>query len=671
MQIPLLKDILIILSLSVAVIYLFHKIKIPAIIGFLLTGILIGPHGFGIVNEVHNVDTLSEIGVILLLFCIGLELSLKDLIQLKWAVFGGGILQVFLTTFFTFIIIKNAGFTAGESIFAGFLISLSSTAIVLKILQERAEIESPQGRISFAILIFQDIIVVLMIFVTPFLSGASNNPGSTFLLLLLKGIGIIIFTIIGAKWIIPKLLYQIARTKIRELFLLSIVVICFAVAALTSSAGLSLSLGAFLAGMLISESEYSYQALSGILPFRDIFISFFFVSIGMLLNSNFLLHNILLIVLLSGIVIVFKSIFSGLVTVILGYPLRIAIIVGFALSQIGEFSFVLSKIGSDYGLLKGNYYQLFLSVSILTMAVSPFIISFAPKFADFIISLALPEFLIKGYFSNIEKFGSAKKKNLLKDHLIIIGFGVNGFNLSRAAKLSNIPYIIIEMNPVTVKNYQNNNEPIFFGDATQESVLQHACINEARIAVIAISDPAAVRRITQLIRKLNSAVYIIARTRFVQEMAYLYELGANEVIPEEFETSIEIFVRVLEKYLVPIDVIKKFIADIRADSYKMFRNLSNSEITFSNKKLHLPDVEINTLNIDNIPSIAGKSLSEIGLRKKYGITILAIQRGNHLISNIDGDTILFKGDTIYVLGAPNKIARALKNFNSSENEQLV
>ena len=651
MEILLLNDIVVIFGLSIAILFICHRLRVPAIVGFLLTGILAGPYGLGLVKAVHEVEILAEVGVVLLLFTIGIEFSLERLLQIKKSVLMGGSIQVLLTLLVTFVIARQLGQPIGESIFIGFLISLSSTAIVLKLIQERAEVDSPHGRTTLGILIYQDIIIVPMILVTPLLAGATGDLGESVLVLIAKGIGIIGLVFVSAKWIVPQVLYQIARTRIQELFLLSVVVICLAVAWITSSAGLSLALGAFLAGLIISESEYSHHALGNILPFRDVFTSFFFVSIGMLLDVGFLFRQPGTIVLIALGVLVLKSIIAGFATVLLGFPLRTSILVGLALGQVGEFSFILSKTGVEYGLLAGNTYQMFLAVSVLSMAATPFIITLAPRLADIILQLPLPKRLISGFYPVSEIKVESKKH-----HLIIIGFGVNGRNVARAARVSGIPYAIIEMNPETVRSEQAQGEPIYYGDSTQESVLQHANIKDARIVVAAINDPTATRRITEIIRRLNPEVHLIVRTRYLQEVKPLYELGADEVIPEEFETSVEIFTRVLAKYFIPRDEIERLVAEVRSDGYEMFRSLSKESSSFSDLKLHLPDVEISTLRVAERSPLVGKSLAEIELRKKYGVTVLAIRRDSQILSNPNVNIQFCANDVLFVLGPPDRIA---------------
>jgi CPA2 family monovalent cation:H+ antiporter-2 len=664
MEIPLLNDIIIIFGLSIVVLLFCHRFRLPTIVGFLLTGILAGPFGFGLIKGVHEVEILAEIGIVLLLFTIGIEFSLDRLLQIRRSVLMGGSIQVLLTVLASYFIARHTGKPIGESVFIGFLISLSSTAIVLKVIQERSEVDSPHGSTTLGILIFQDVIIVPMILVTPLLAGTTRIAGGSFLILLLKGMGIIGLVFVSAKWLVPQILYRIAQTRSRELFLLSVVVICLAVAWLTSNAGLSLALGAFLAGLIISESEYSNQALGHILPFRDVFISFFFVSIGMLLDLDFLLHHPLEIALIVSGVVVLKSIIATSASVFLGFPLRTAILTGLALCQIGEFSFILSRTGVDHGLLAGNIYQAFLAVSVLSMAVTPFIMVLAPRIADTVLRLPLPERLVSGFHPV-----SGLKVEGKKDHLVIIGFGVNGRNIALTAKAADIPYVIIEMNPETVRKEQARGEPIYFGDATHEAVLQNVNIKSARVAVIVINDPAATRRITELIRRLNTGVYLIVRTRYIHELKPLYDLGADEVIPAEFETSVEIFARVLTRYLIPRDEIEKLVSEVRSDGYEMFRRLSRESTSFTDFRFQLPDVEISALRIAEGSPLVGKSLAETGMRKRYGVTVLAVRRNSEVLSSPDVNMPFRANDLLIILGSPERIADVANLFRANEKER--
>lgn len=647
MNIPLLTDILIIFGLAIAVSYICNRLRIPTVVGFLLTGVVAGPYGLKLVKAVHQVEVMAEIGVILLLFSIGLEFSLGHLLEMRRTVYIGGTAQVVLTSLITTAVAWAFGLPLSQALFIGFLVALSSTAIVLKLLQEQGALESPHGRTALGILIFQDLIIVPMMIATPILAGNLDFDLQSLLIFLAQAAGLILLTLIGAKWLVPQLLYQIARTRNRELFLMSITFLGFSIAWLTSTMGLSLALGAFLAGLIISESEYSHNAVSNILPFRDIFMSLFFVSVGMLLDLGTVMNYPVIILVVTGGLLALKLLTGSAATFLLGFPARTAILVALALGQIGEFSFILAKVGLDNALISDFYYQVFLAVAVITMMVTPFVLSlgrFARALSEW---LPLPE--------RYKKDVPEVVKEEIKDHLIIIGFGVNGRNLARAAKAANIPYVVVELNPETVRQEQMKGEPIIFGDATYTAVLEHTHIDRARVLVVAISDPSATRQITHLARHLNPKLHIIARTRFLQEMAPLYELGADEVIPEEFETSIEIFTRVLKKYLIPRETIETLSAEVREDSYEMLRSPTTDAAHL--RPLKLPDVEISNLNIHADSSLANKTLGELNLRQDYGVTLLAIIRSGEILSNPDARARIHPGDQVVVLGKAPQISR--------------
>lgn len=653
MMIPFLADVVIIFGLSCIVLLVCHRLHIPSVVGFLLTGIMAGPHGFGAITAVDEVEALAEIGVILLLFTIGLEFSLRHLLSIRRYVLIAGTLQVTLTALAGWGVMSRLGLPTGQAVFMGLLIALSSTAIVLKVLQDRAEINTSHGQIVLAILIFQDIVIVPMMLFTPFLAGGTHNHNE-WLLLLVKGVGIISFVLLSARILVPYLLYQIARTRSRELFALAIGLICLAVAWLTSSLGLSLALGAFLAGLIISESEYSHQAMSHILPFRDIFTSFFFISIGMLLDVNVVIRQPGLILLLIFGVLGLKAVLAGTATLLVSGHIRWSVLTGLALCQVGEFSFILSITGQEHGLLTASTYQLFLAVSIISMVASPFIIALSPRVADAADRLPIP-LRLRSRSSKQAMPVDTFPQGYLQDHLIIIGYGVNGRNVARAARIAMIPYVIVELNPETVRIERAQDEPVLYGDATQEAVLKAAGISHARVLVSAVPDAASTRGITAQARHMNATIHIIARTRFVHEVSPLYELGASEVIPEEFETSIEIFIRVLIKYTIPRSDIEAFIKEVREDGYKIFRTLAESTVPGIDLKLYLPESEISTVRLEAHSPLVDTTLAEAALRSKYGVTVVSIQRGDQTIPNPDGTILLRHDDVLVLLGEIEKI----------------
>ncbi len=649
MEIPLLQDIVTIFGLSIIVLLICSRLRIPAVVGLLITGVICGPHGLQVVNATHEVEILAEIGIVLLLFTIGLEFSLSKLMQIKKLVLAGGSIQVVATLVITALIAYAFDYSFNECIFFGFLISLSSTAIILKLLQEKAQMSSPHGQTILAILIFQDIAVVPMMLLTPFLAKSGDTEALPLLIHLGKGLLILFIVLLLARWGIPRLLFLIAKTRNTQLFILCVLFICFAVAWLTSSVGLSLALGAFLAGLIISESEYSHHTVGHIFPFQQIFTSFFFVSIGMLLDIGFILDHPLATFLTTILILLLKFIAAGSVSLIMAYPIKTAIIVGLGLCQVGEFAFILSTKGTMYNLISGTTYQLFLAVSLVTMALSPLLLAIAPKIADYLLKFQIPDRLKYG------KIISKKEEEKSKDHVVIIGFGVCGRNVAWAAKLANVPYNIIEMNPETVLRERKEGELIFFGDATQEAVVEQTNIKYARIAVIAINDPIATRRMVEEIRKLSPKIYIIARTRFLKELEPMLALGANDVIPEEFETSLEIFTRVLRKYLIPTDEIEKFSGKARTKAYEQFRSLADRTSTLKDLNLSLADIEIVTLRLPANSSLIGTTLQTSNLRNQFGITVLMIRRADEIITNPKPDTIIKDQDLLVIFGETEQL----------------
>ncbi len=663
-QYDFLQTLVIIFGISALVVFVLNRIKVPSIVGFLVAGMLVGPHGLGLVRDIHEVELLAEIGVILLLFVIGIEFSLTYLMKMKKIIIWGGGSQVILSIIFSagiaYLFISNIY----QSIFFGFLIALSSTAIVLKMLQDRGEMDTPHGRMLIGILIFQDLCVVPLMLLTPAMSG-NGIELYEIAYKMIKAALIVAVVLIAARWIVPELLHQVVRTKSRELFISVIILLCFGIALLTSKFGLSLALGAFLAGLIISESEYASQATSEILPFKDSFIGLFFVSVGMLMDISFVqVHYTEILAVVLGIFCL-KMITGTLAASFTGSNLKYSFNTGFGLAQVGEFSFVLALVGRSVGLITDNLYQIFLSSSVITMVMTPFVIRYSNRLSDRIISL--------GFIKNLLRSGVSKETpkilSSVTGHVIIVGFGINGKNLARVLADALIPYIVIELNADTVKK-KKKKEPIFYGDATSPEILNHAGIHKARVLVIAISDAAATRRIVQIARKENPNLHILVRTRYVSEIDDLTKLGANEVIPEEFETSIEIFSRTLHNYQVPRNIINEHINNIRRNHYKTLRTTS-LPIKFLTERYDLmKTIETETYLIKDGSKADGHSIKELHLRAETGATIIAIHRGDEIYHNPSPNFVLKSGDLLLLIGK-SKVLNAAVEYLESERFLVV
>jgi CPA2 family monovalent cation:H+ antiporter-2 len=651
MELGILKDIVIIFALSTFVNFIFTRIRVPALIGYLITGIIAGPHLLALINSPENVKVMAEIGVILLMFTIGLEFSLNHLLKIRKVVFVGGFLQLLLTAGITVLLARLYDMNWAEAVFVGFLTALSSTAVVLKLLQERSELTTYYGRTVVGILIFQDIILIPLLLFTPMLGGNTAGIGNEFLLLLLKTVGIIVFIYIGNRWLMPKLLHLIAMTRSQELFLMSILLICLAVALLTHEMGMSLAFGAFLAGLMISESEYSHNAFGNLIPFKDVFTSFFFVSIGMLLDLGFVAANPWLVILTVVLVILIKTIVAGFTAFILGHTFSGTVVVGLSLAQVGEFSFILAGLGLSQDIISPYHYQLFLAVAITTMAITPVLMQVSRPLASTILKLNLPSFMVNGLFP-LQQVEIPEIQN----HIVLIGKDSRAINLASMIKKMELPFTSIVFDPDRARREMEKGNLVVFGDATNEPVLRQARAHTAEMAVVSVGNLITAMSIVEHIRAMNKHAHIIVRTRHVTDIEELYRLGASQVIPEEFETAIDFFERILGKYLIPRMEIERSIASIRSDNYGIFRD--KDKVGGYSLLKDIPDIEIAAVKVGDKSPFAGMKISETAMRKTYGVTMVAMKHGNQIIPNPEPDTMVSAGDIAYLLGKPEMIAVA-------------
>lgn len=653
---PLLQDVLLLLLASVPIAFLFHRLRLPTIVGFMITGVLIGPYGLGLISNVAAIEVLAEIGVVLLLFTIGLEFSLRRILEMKRLVLLGGGLQVILTTMLVTGIAYLLGRPPNQAVFFGFLFALSSTAIVLKTYVERAEVDAPHGRTAVGILLFQDLSIVPMMLLVPILGGSEGTSPTRIAITLGIAVGAILVIIFTARTIVPYLLYHIVRLRSSEVFIISVVLLSLGTSWLTSQFGLSLALGAFIAGMVLSESEYSHQIVADVLPFRDVFNSLFFISIGMLLSLSALAVDYLTVLTWVVGLTLGKALLAFAAVRLLGHSTRISTMTAIGLAQIGEFSFILAKAGLGEGLLSGPDYQRFLAASILSMIAAPFLIRAAPR-----IGYAVQTLMSSAKGSPTTEDGASDSE--LRGHVLIIGYGLNGRNLAKVLRRTGVPYRVIELNGEAVRKAAREGEQITYGDATRREVLHQNGIEHARILVLAISDPIASRHTVSLARRVNPNLHIIVRTRYMSEMSDLRRLGANQVIPEEFETSIEIFSRVLREYGIARREIQRQVDEIRNEGYQMLRSPSLPIVDLGEISEVMKATATETLIVDSKAPAIGKSIGELQLRKKTGVTILAINREGQTEINPLPETTLNAGDVLVLLGSPAQIDQAIEEIN--------
>jgi monovalent cation:H+ antiporter-2, CPA2 family len=636
---PFLADFVIILAGAIAVNLLSARLKIPAVVGFLITGLLLGPSGLALISDRHTVQLFAEVGIVFLLFTVGLEFSRERMREIRRAFFLGGSLQGLGTIAAVVAIVVAAGVELRPALFFGFLVTLSSTAVVVRLLDAADELDAPQGKLALGILLFQDFLIVPMILLVPVLAGHATASAAAVSLRLALGLAVVAAVFVIARYLMPRLLLGIVRTGAREVFVLGALLVCLGLALLTESFGFSLALGAFLAGIIVSESDYSPQVIAEVTPFRDVFNSLFFISVGMLLRIEFALqHAGAVLALVLGIVVL-KALLVYAAVRLLRIPVRTAAIVAVALAQVGEFSFVLARSGESAGLISDDQMQLFLAASILTLMATPLLLASLPRLVGHLPGLATRD-----------------AKAVLREHVVIVGFGMNGRSLARVLREAGIRYLAIELNGDIARTAKAAGEPILYGDATRREILVHAGIERASVAVFLISDPEALRLAIGQARALHAALRIVVRTRRVTDIERLYRVGADEVIAEEFETSIEILNRVLRHYHVPRNLVEAQEKLLRGDKYEMLRSPSGGQMPSKVLDLLASGVT-DVFSVGEGSPAVGRSLASLDLRASGGATVIAVVRGDKALTNPAAELVLEAGDGLVLVGSHGEIRR--------------
>lgn len=656
----ILRELILLLAVSLPITFLFHKMRLPALVGFLITGVILGPHGAAMITDTTVVERLAEIGVVLLLFTIGLEFSIEDIMRSSRQFIAGGGMQVIATIGAVAGIALLFRFPIAHAVFFGFLASLSSTAIVLKMYSDRVELDSVHGRLATGILLFQDMAVIPMMLLLPVLGQAAGEVGVTALSVaatLGKAVLGLAAVFLAARRIVPYLLHQVVRLRNREILFLLVVLLCLGTAWITYSLGLSLALGAFLAGLIISESEYSHHITSNVLPFRDYFSSIFFISIGMLLQTGYFASNWALVIMMTAALVAVKTIVVILTARALRYPMRSAILAGLGLAQIGEFSFLLAGQGADMGLISGDIYQLFVDTSILSMLATPLIVQIAPFVVRSLPTGPLP--------------ARDEKKDICSftGHTIIAGYGLNGRNLAKTLKATHIPYIVVEVNADTIRRARAAGEPIIYGDITREETFIRAGVMCAKVIVFAISDYTATRIAVRIVRKINPNIFILVRTRYAAEVEELLKIGADQVIPEEFETSVEIFSRVLHQYHVPSNIIANQINLIRSEGYSMLRGISLEHERIERIAAMLAGTTVDTFQVQPNYAAVGRTLQELDIRRSSGATVIAIARNGEAMTNPGTDIKIEAGDILVLMGSHKELDLAVNILTRGKTKE--
>lgn len=651
------KKLLIILGFSIPVIYLFNKVKLPSIIGFLITGIVIGPFGLKLIDDTAGIQFMAEIGVAFLLFTIGIEIQFSRFLKNLSEIFLSGGLQILCTFIVGMLIGLAMQLSLNQSIFVGFILTHSSSALILKLLKDRSDEDSPQGKISIGVILSQDLMVVPMMLMIPFLAGGSGPDALMIIWKMFKSILIIVVILAAARYVIPFMLERLVSMNMRDVLVITSVVVAMGIAWITESLGLSLAIGAFLAGMALSDTDFTHQIISDINPFRDVFLSVFFVSLGMILDVNFLREHTGYILFVSLCIILIKAaIVFGLVK-LLRYPLRVALLSGVMLAQIGEFSFVLASQGLHQNIISGFVYQGFIGASVLTFIATPLLVSLTYYL------------LAKKSIAEGIPLTEKSRQIQLSNHAIICGLGLNGKNLIKVLKNTGINYVIVDLNFKHIKEAKAKGEKnVIWGDASNAEILKHAGIDSARVLVIAISDRFLTKRCLDIAKSIKPDLHVIVRTKYVADIDELVKLGADNIIPEEYETSIQILSRVLRMYHVPNSIILAQGNIIRNKSYGVFREVRFTEEAFEQINQILAQGTIETFYVASGSAIIGQSIKDLDLRARTDATILNIIRDNKTITNPSSDFVFQAADQLIIFGSHSALDVALAMLGGGGTE---
>lgn len=636
----------IILAMASLVVGVFHRLKLPTIAGFLVTGVLIGP-GFGaLIDDRSTVASMAEFGVILLMFTIGLEFSVRELWHMRRLVFGGGVAQMTITAGVFGVLVLLAGRSWSEAAVWGAVLSLSSTAIVLKLLGDGGRLGTPHGRAVLGILLLQDVGVVLLLLLLPVLAGDGVPVQEA---LLEAGISIVMVLVLlgGASVAFPVVLKWVVRTRDQELFRVVTMLTILGTAYLAGEFGLSLALGAFIAGMVVADSPYSHQMHAEILPLRDVFNGVFFVSVGMLFDGASLMENAALSLVLFVGVTFGKGLVGSAAAVVAGVRGREAWMAGVSVAQVGEFAFVMASAGLSAGLVQESDHRIFVNVAVLSMLTTPALIAYAGR----VFARTTPE---RGFSQQDAEHVQA---DALIDHVVVIGYGPSGQNVVRVLRQLGVAFVVIEQNAQTVASLRDAGDRAIYGDATQPAVLDFVGMARARAIVVTIASASAARGIVVAARSLSHQARIIARTRFVQEVPELVRLGADHVVPEEFETSLELTSHVMEAYGVGPGAVERERAMLRAEYHaSMVGGRPQRDIPrLSDLMLH---IDTEALTLGNFDGAVGFTLRELDLRRHSGVTVLSIVREGEVVSSGLAELPLQVDDTLVMFGHGDQIQAA-------------
>ncbi|WP_440906439.1 monovalent cation:proton antiporter-2 (CPA2) family protein (plasmid) [Catenovulum sp. SX2] len=645
MELTLFSEILLLLAISVSLVAIFRRLKLAPILAYLVAGILVGPSLFNFLSETKEIAFVGELGIVFLLFSLGLEFSFPRLIAMRQLVFGVGLVQVVATLLIILIVCLVSGYNWQSALVVACALALSSTAIVIKQLTENGKLQNKRGQLAVSILLFQDLAVVPMLIVIPIIAGASQaDLASSLLMALLNGALVFVLLISVGKWLLPRLFNEIAQARSDELFVLTTILVALLTGAITHLFGLSMALGAFLAGMMLGESQYKHQLEADIRPFRDILMGLFFISVGMQLDIFILAESLHWLLLFVAIVLAIKVLIIQVIARLFKQTKADAWASGIMLCQMGEFGFVIAALALDQGLISKHLASMLVGVGVISMGITPYLINHSSRFAQFLAKQTQEE----------EQDATESQQEELNDHVIICGFGRVGQIVSRFLKLESIPYVALDVDPTRVHEAKAAYEPVHFGDARKTEVLKAVGINKAKLVIIAFDDLHKSLAVIDLIKKYAENAKILVRTGNDDNLEALIEAGADEVIPETLEGSLMLVSHVMLHSGVPV---KRIFGRVRRERKNHYNGLHGFYRGDSYKQDEREVEYLHAVTLTDNAFAVGLHLNELDLPLR-GVEVTALRRDGKEYYNPEPDMELIPQDVLIVLGVPRRVERA-------------
>lgn len=648
-----LTSVLLLLTSSVLAVAFFRALRLPAMLAYFFVGVLIGPYAFNLLPSTESGRHVAEFGIVFLMFSIGLEFSLSKLYSMRKTLFGLGGAQVLITLGVIMLVGWMSGLSLVTAFVVGGALTMSSTAIVSKMLMERVDLNSRHGRLSIGILLFQDLAVIPILVLIPALGAHADNMGTILVMSLLKTVILLFILFKFGKGIINFWFSLVAKQRSRELFVMNVLMVTLLLATVTKVAGLSYALGAFIAGMLISETRYRYQVESDIASFRDILLGLFFISVGMLLDLTQLANHIGLVLLLLVGFVLFKALVIATLSRLFGYETGVGIRTGMVLAQAGEFSFVILALGLEQNLIGGDELQIILAASLLSMVAAPFIIQYNGRLA---------RKLVKSYTRNssqvVDEIDSVAKN--LKDHVIICGYGRSGQYLGRFLKEENIPFIALDIDPTRVHDAAAAGQHVMYGDAGRRIVLEAAGGARAKALIVSYSDMRASMKVLHVAQEGYPNLPVIVRTYDDADIETFRDAGATEVVPEVLEGSLMLASHALVLLGVPLNRVIKRIRRFREERYKMFQGYFHGLTDVSTEITEAHQVRLHSTELVAEAFTMGMRLDEIDF-DSFNVELQHIRRPNMLEDILPrADIELAEGDILVLLGSPADLSSTEK-----------